>query len=298
MRASPKLTAALLAMAPLVGCGQRPAPESTTTVTVQYAPAAEATAAAGSLSERADRPTVAAVPPAATPPDVQETSNPGIVVTQRAKDEIARLSQNSTYKLRLWFTTDGCTGFTKKLDLDPDPPAANDSTYDCGGLICVYSTEHFALVQGALVDFYSGPDKRGFDVTFPTKTARNHSLTSAWIAADVAKRAAAAAAPVADRIAETQALLTKEPENEQVHYRLARLYLEAKRPADAVKSAGRAVELSPNMFIAYMVYGEALLRTNDLNEARKVLRKGKLLAELADQKAAVDEFDKLLAEAK
>jgi tetratricopeptide (TPR) repeat protein len=70
-----------------------------------------------------------------------------------------------------------------------------------------------------------------------------------------------------------------DPTNELGHFSLGRALLEANRPAEAVASLNRVIELNPNMAKAYQLLATALLKVDRKPEAIERLNEGVKIAQ-------------------
>src|SRR5262245_49205805 len=195
-----------------------------------------------------------------------QSPDAGIQITPAAKNQIALVSGKTTgTPVRLDVTPEGCTSMKTHLDIQLDPIGSKDSTQDCGGLSCVYLTEQFPLVQGALIDWKE--KERGFKVTFPNKTRENQIKTTKWINDEIEKRAKRlddedrASGRLAERIAQMRKLSVDDPQNELGHFRLGQLLMVDGQHGEAVKSFERTLAISPDFSKAAQLLGECLLKT-------------------------------------
>jgi iron-sulfur cluster assembly accessory protein len=117
---------------------------------------------------------------------------PVVELTDAARAEFHRLAAELAPEgpcyLRLTIAYGGCTGFQSKLDLDPTQPGPADVSVGDGDVTVVYSADQTPLVQGAVIDFVSTEEKRGFSVTFPNKSDLNQRLTREWLQEEARKR--------------------------------------------------------------------------------------------------------------
>jgi tetratricopeptide (TPR) repeat protein len=77
-----------------------------------------------------------------------------------------------------------------------------------------------------------------------------------------------------ERIAQYQKMANDDPDNELAHHSLGKLLLEAGRPAEAVQSFRRSLELNPLFSKPYQLLADCLLQMGQRAEAVKVLREG------------------------
>jgi len=203
----------------------------------------------------------------------------GIQVTPAAKAQIALVSgRPSGTRLRLEFTPEGCTGMKTHLDIQLDPAGAEDSVQDCGGLYCVYLTEQFPLVQGALIDWKE--KEQGFNVTFPNKTRENQIKTTKWINEEAEKRLKQldekdrTTGRLAERIAEMRKLSLDDPENELGHFHFGQLLMVDGQYGEAAKCFDRTLAIAPDFLKAAQLLGECLVKDGQKARAIEVLSKG------------------------
>ena len=76
------------------------------------------------------------------------------------------------------------------------------------------------------------------------------------------------------RIAQFQKMANDDPSNELGHFSLGKAYLEAGRPADAVPSFQRVIELRRSMSKAYQLLGEAYEKLGRRDEAAQIMKVG------------------------
>ena len=92
-----------------------------------------------------------------------------ITVTEKAATEVKRVMDEmkfaeSEYALRVGVGAGGCSGFSYKLDfakvseLDP----LNDTIYEFHGVKAVVDNRSDMYLDGTIVDFHEGIEKRGF----------------------------------------------------------------------------------------------------------------------------------------
>ncbi|MGF1578419.1 MAG: Fe(2+)-trafficking protein [Gemmataceae bacterium] len=83
------------------------------------------------------------------------------------------------------------------------------------------------------------------------------------------------------RITQFEKMANDDPENELGHFRLGKLYMEAERFDDAVKSLNRTLELSPQFSKVYELLGSSLMKLDRKDDAIETLKKG---FEVADER--------------
>ena len=77
-----------------------------------------------------------------------------------------------------------------------------------------------------------------------------------------------------DRIAQFENMAKEDPSNDMAHFSLGNAYLQAGRPQDAAISLHACIEINPEMSKAYQLAGQALIETDEKEEAAKVLKRG------------------------
>jgi Fe-S cluster assembly iron-binding protein IscA len=222
-----------------------------------------------------------------------------IQITPAAKLEIGKVAgrPSGTY-VRLEFIPEGCTGMKTHLDVELDPLRPQDSLQDCGGLYCVFLTEQFPLVQGALIDWKE--KEKGFTVTFPNKTRENQVKTTKWINDESEKRLRRmdeqdrTSGRIAERIAEMRRLSINNPKNELAHFRLGQLLMLDGQHSEAVKSFEQTLTISPGFSKAAQLLGECLIKTGEKVRAVEVLTKGWITADERGDEPARDAMASLL----
>src|SRR5262249_28662471 len=142
----------------------------------------------------------------------------------------------------------------------------------------VFPKEHFALAQGAVIDW--SERENGFAVSFPNKTKENKDKSTYWMWAEFDKRSRQKMEEdrlngrLALRIADFQKLGADDPENELGHYRLGQLLAADGQTAEAVKSFERALKISADFPQGYRYLGECLIKLDQKDRAVEVLTKG------------------------
>lgn len=223
----------------------------------------------------------------------------GVQITAAAKAKIAEVSGLPTgTQVRLAFTPEGCTGMKTHLDIQFDPIGPQESRHDCGGMYCVYLTDQFPLVQGALIDWKE--KERGFTVTFPNKTRENQVQTTKWINDEAEKRARRldeedrASGKLAERITQMRKLTLDDPQNELGHFRLGQLLMLDGQHGEAVKSFDRTLAISPDFSKAAQLLGECLIKIGEKQRAIDVLTKGWTTADKRGDEPARDAMGVIL----
>ena len=94
-----------------------------------------------------------------------------INLSERAASEVKRITveQNLAEKLylRLRIVGGGCSGFSPKLDLDPQVNEKLDETYEVHGVPIVVDKRSKLYMEGVKVDFHDDLNKRGFSIDLP-----------------------------------------------------------------------------------------------------------------------------------
>lgn len=112
--------------------------------------------------------------------DAQPTTSP-LVVTERAADEVRRhiadvqasgsVEAGSKLYLRVRVQGGGCSGFQNKLDLDPKFDEKTDHKFEFHGIEVVVDKRSLLYLDGAVVDYHSDLNRKGFTVTNPNAKA-------------------------------------------------------------------------------------------------------------------------------
>jgi iron-sulfur cluster assembly protein len=99
-----------------------------------------------------------------------------VIITERAAQEVVRISaeqRDSDPKvpeqlyLRLRIVGGGCSGYSSKLDLDPEINEANDVIFEQHGVKVVVDKRSLLYVDGATIDYHEDLNQRGFKVDVP-----------------------------------------------------------------------------------------------------------------------------------
>ena len=69
--------------------------------------------------------------------------------------------------LRVRVVGGGCSGFTNKLDLDPEVNEKLDEVIDCNGVPVVVDKRSLMYLDGVKIDFHDDLNKTGFSITNP-----------------------------------------------------------------------------------------------------------------------------------
>jgi iron-sulfur cluster assembly protein len=98
-----------------------------------------------------------------------------INVTEKAAGEVRRIIAEQQQSgglpekiyLRVRVVGGGCSGFTNKLDLDPEIHEGKDELFEFHGVPVVVDKRSLVYLTGAVVDFHDDLNKRGFSITNP-----------------------------------------------------------------------------------------------------------------------------------
>lgn len=92
-------------------------------------------------------------------------------LTERAAEEISRTKETNkmdeTHLLRVGVVGGGCSGFSYDLRFDTEFDDAKDSKYDMHGVTLVIDKKSALYLDGAILDYYEGIEKRGFSFQNP-----------------------------------------------------------------------------------------------------------------------------------
>jgi iron-sulfur cluster assembly protein len=112
-------------------------------------------------------------PPTTAPATPAPASKAGIIVTEKAANEVKRIIAEQQSQLpekiylRVRVVGGGCSGFQPKLDLDPQISEKLDEVYEFHGVPVVVDKRSMMYLEGAIVDFHDDLNKRGFSVQNP-----------------------------------------------------------------------------------------------------------------------------------
>ncbi len=94
-----------------------------------------------------------------------------VTLTERAASEVKRIREEQKFEdemvLRVGVEGGGCSGFSYQLGFDKTYDDKADSKYDCHGVSLVVDRKSALYLDGTMVDFYEGLDKRGFTFENP-----------------------------------------------------------------------------------------------------------------------------------
>ncbi len=93
-----------------------------------------------------------------------------IVLTETAAAEVKRIMSEEGVEnvvLRLAIKGNGCSGFTWKLELDPET-TERDQVFEQHGVRIAVDNRSAMYAEGTTVDFYNDLNKRGFVCSNPS----------------------------------------------------------------------------------------------------------------------------------
>lgn len=97
-----------------------------------------------------------------------------IRLTERAAKELKRIVLEQNLKddilLRVGVTGGGCSGFSYSLGFDEDYDEEKDTSYEYYGIKMVVDKKSALYLDGTVVDFFDGLEKRGFIFENPNAT--------------------------------------------------------------------------------------------------------------------------------
>jgi iron-sulfur cluster assembly accessory protein len=111
-----------------------------------------------------------------TTPAPTTTAPARIIVTEKAAAEVKRIIAENQKDgempqkiyLRLRVVGGGCSGFTPKLDLDPQVNEKTDEVMEIHGVPVVVDKRSLLYLDGATVDFHDDLNRRGFSINNPS----------------------------------------------------------------------------------------------------------------------------------
>ena len=100
---------------------------------------------------------------------------PSLNLTERAASEVKRIISEQQQSggvpekiyLRMRVVGGGCSGFSHKLDLDPNVNPKLDDIFEMHGVPIAIDRRSLMYLQGTTVDFHDELNKRGFSITNP-----------------------------------------------------------------------------------------------------------------------------------
>ena len=94
-----------------------------------------------------------------------------ITLTERATQELKRYKQDNkmdeAHFFRLGVAGGGCSGFSYSLTFDTSFDEAKDSKYNFFGLEVVVDKKSLLFLDGTIMDWHEGIDRRGFTFNNP-----------------------------------------------------------------------------------------------------------------------------------
>lgn len=94
-----------------------------------------------------------------------------ITVTEGAAAEVKRVQEHQNMEegtfLRVGVSGGGCSGFSYKLAFDKEYNEAADTKYDFHGVAVVVDKKSALYLDGTVIDWYDGLDRRGFTFENP-----------------------------------------------------------------------------------------------------------------------------------
>jgi iron-sulfur cluster assembly protein len=97
-----------------------------------------------------------------------------ITLTERAASEVKRVLEDQKLEadtmLRVSVAGGGCSGFQYNLGFDKAYDGKVDSKYEMHGLTVVVDKKSALYLDGTILDFYDGLEKRGFTFENPNAT--------------------------------------------------------------------------------------------------------------------------------
>lgn len=97
-----------------------------------------------------------------------------ITLTEKAAQEVKKIMDEQkldpSMVLRVGVGGGGCSGFSYSLGFDKEYDELNDTKYETHGVQMVVDNKSQVYLDGTILDFYDGVDKRGFTFTNPNAT--------------------------------------------------------------------------------------------------------------------------------
>ena len=94
-----------------------------------------------------------------------------VTITESAASEVVRVKDQQKFEpetfLRIGVTGGGCSGFSYSLGFDKNFDEKNDSRYSFHGVDVVVDKKSALYLDGTVVDFYEGIERRGFTFENP-----------------------------------------------------------------------------------------------------------------------------------
>jgi len=89
-----------------------------------------------------------------------------VTLTERAAQEFKKICDEQKFdpetNLRVGIAAGGCSGFSYQLVPDKSVDEANDKLFDFFGVKLIVDKKSALYLDGTIIDFYEGLDKRGF----------------------------------------------------------------------------------------------------------------------------------------
>src|SRR5262245_17837838 len=106
-------------------------------------------------------------PPAAAPLTVTEKAAAEVKRYVAEMRETGQIEQGGTLYLRVRVQGGGCSGFQNKLDLDAKFDEKTDHKFEFHGIEVVVDKRSMLYLTGAVVDYHTDLNKKGFTITNP-----------------------------------------------------------------------------------------------------------------------------------
>jgi iron-sulfur cluster assembly protein len=95
----------------------------------------------------------------------------GVTLTEKAASEVARVKEQQKFEpetfLRIGVTGGGCSGFSYSLGFDSKFDDKSDSKFNYFGVDLVVDKKSALYLDGTVIDFYEGIERRGFTFENP-----------------------------------------------------------------------------------------------------------------------------------
>ena len=94
-----------------------------------------------------------------------------VLLSEKAANEVKKIiteqKLDTATVLRVGVAGGGCSGFSYSLGFDSTADANNDLKYECHGVTVVVDKKSELFLDGTVLDFYDGLEKRGFTFNNP-----------------------------------------------------------------------------------------------------------------------------------
>jgi len=94
-----------------------------------------------------------------------------ITLTEKAAAEVKRIIEDQKFEedtlLRVGITAGGCSGFSYSLGFDKTYDEKSDSRFEQHGVPVVVDRKSALYLDGTVLDFYDGIERRGFTFDNP-----------------------------------------------------------------------------------------------------------------------------------